>query len=276
MAAVALGFARLAQGEHGGTAALGTRPEIQPDDDPDRSGRRRLVFAGLRVLLRRVRGARAGRGRRTPVAEGRRSVGRRHVLLLPGKGGREVAPELVKAFLRGVDADARRQKWIEVTVTGDELEDRIRFHPDPRVDVALVDVLDQITGLARSGTLAQHHLLRAEDRVGHSNLTAQVGDDVLVAGYPRGFYDTANLFPIVKAGIIASKWGAPFRGNPHFLVDAKLFEGSSGSVVVSSRWTSWSRTGACSTAPRSSSFCSESTPGRTGSPKVLCRSATCR
>ena len=42
-----------------------------------------------------------------------------------------------------------------------------------------------------------------------------------------------NLFPIVKAGIIASRWGALFRGKPYFLIAAKLFPGSSGSVVVS-------------------------------------------
>jgi hypothetical protein len=41
------------------------------------------------------------------------------------------------------------------------------------------------------------------------------------------------LFPIVKSGIVASRWGAPFQGNPCFLIDAKLFPGSSGSIVVS-------------------------------------------
>ena len=42
-----------------------------------------------------------------------------------------------------------------------------------------------------------------------------------------------NLFPIVKSGIVASRWGAGFRGDPCFLIDAKLFPGSSGSVVIS-------------------------------------------
>ena len=52
-------------------------------------------------------------------------------------------------------------------------------------------------------------------------------------GYPRGFYDQLHLFPIVKSGIVASRWGVPFQGKPYFLIDAKLFPGSSGSIVVS-------------------------------------------
>ena len=42
-----------------------------------------------------------------------------------------------------------------------------------------------------------------------------------------------NLFPIVKSGIVASRWGAGFEGDRCFLIDAKLFPGSSGSVVIS-------------------------------------------
>ena len=41
-----------------------------------------------------------------------------------------------------------------------------------------------------------------------------------------------NLFPIVKSGIIASRWKTGFKGKPYFLIDAKLFPGSSGSVVI--------------------------------------------
>ena len=55
----------------------------------------------------------------------------------------------------------------------------------------------------------------------------------MVVGYPRGFYDNFPKFPIVKSGVIASKWGMPFGGKPYFLIDAKLFPGSSGSLVIS-------------------------------------------
>lgn len=61
----------------------------------------------------------------------------------------------------------------------------------------------------------------------------EVGDDVLIIGYPYGYYDSVNLYPIVKSGMIASSLYNSFEGQPCFLIDAKLFPGSSGSLVVS-------------------------------------------
>ena len=39
--------------------------------------------------------------------------------------------------------------------------------------------------------------------------------------------------PIVKSEIIASMWKGMFNDKPYFLIDAKLFPGSSGSIVIS-------------------------------------------
>jgi hypothetical protein len=43
----------------------------------------------------------------------------------------------------------------------------------------------------------------------------------------------SNVFSIVKSGNISSKWGNRFGGEPYFLIDARLFTGSSGSLVIS-------------------------------------------
>ena len=64
-------------------------------------------------------------------------------------------------------------------------------------------------------------------------LKIEVSDDILVASYPRGFYDYDNKFPIVKSGIIASAWGKNFWGDELFEIDAQLFPGSSGGLVIS-------------------------------------------
>ena len=63
-------------------------------------------------------------------------------------------------------------------------------------------------------------------------INVECSDDVLVVGYPMGFFDAQNIFPIVKRGIVASGWGLKWNGEPFFLVDVKLFPGSSGSVVL--------------------------------------------
>ena len=159
-------------------------------------------------------------------------VTNRHVLL-PTVSGTEVAPERIVLYLRRMN-ERGMMEWLEVAFTQDELECRMRFHPSKSVDVGLVDIMDRFDAEFQAGQpLAAPYLLGADHQVGQNNITVEVGDDILVAGYPRGFYDDVNLFPIVKAGIIASRWGANFRGQPCFLIDAKLFPGSSGSVVVS-------------------------------------------
>jgi len=42
-----------------------------------------------------------------------------------------------------------------------------------------------------------------------------------------------NKFPVVKSGIVASAWGYKFNGLPMFEIDAQLFPGSSGGLVLS-------------------------------------------
>ena len=63
-------------------------------------------------------------------------------------------------------------------------------------------------------------------------LSGQTTSDILVVGYPNGFYDKHSKFPIIKSGIVASKWRSKFNNKPYFLIDAKLFPGSSGSLVI--------------------------------------------
>ena len=124
-------------------------------------------------------------------------------------------------------------EWEELKFFARRTRDLLRFHPDPAVDVASLDVTEQIHKLPFASrnffffTIGAHHF---PERRG---LNIEVGSDVLVIGYPRAFYDKLNKFPIVKTGIIASRWGAPFEGKRHCLVDARLFPGSSGSLVIS-------------------------------------------
>jgi len=58
-----------------------------------------------------------------------------------------------------------------------------------------------------------------------------LGEQVLVVGYPKGFYDETHNLPIVRNASIASAYGVPFKNNPFFLIDATLHPGTSGSPV---------------------------------------------
>ena len=158
-------------------------------------------------------------------------VTNRHVLI-PKHGGVERSPDSINFGFRTVDRSG--MKWDEVKLSKDEISDVAKFHPDKSVDVALLSISEILTTRAiTDGNYAAPFFLGPEMFAGKNNIEVEASDDVLVVGYPKGFYDRVNLFPIIKSGIIATKWGVGFEGNPQFLIDAKLFPGSSGSVVLS-------------------------------------------
>ncbi|HVF60089.1 MAG TPA: trypsin-like peptidase domain-containing protein [Thermoanaerobaculia bacterium] len=156
----------------------------------------------------------------------------RHVAL-PRREGKELLPVSLTFFLRRTNADGALT-WHPITLDRATLLKRLRLHSNPVVDVAAVDVLDLVKAELKARTdLLQFRSVGREFFAGENKISIEVADDVIVIGYPRDFYDQANLYPVVKAGIIATKWGANFNGQPRFLIDAKLFPGSSGSLVVS-------------------------------------------
>jgi len=69
----------------------------------------------------------------------------------------------------------------------------------------------------------------------------ELGTEVLIVGYPLGFYDDLYNLPVVRSGTLASQYGVGFGGEPFFLIDANIYEGSSGSPVVITR-TAFSKT----------------------------------
>ena len=159
-------------------------------------------------------------------------VTNRHVLL-PTPNESEIAPSTITFHLRKI-TELGSLIWDPIKLTTKDIEQRGRFHPNKSVDVAAVHILDLLTNrLEAGGQYAPPYALSSGRLPGQNYEDIEATSDIIVVGYPRGFYDNTNLFPIVKSGIVASRWGAGFNGNPYFLIDAKLFPGSSGSVVIS-------------------------------------------
>jgi hypothetical protein len=156
-------------------------------------------------------------------------VTNRHVIL--GEPGKELLPTSVTFHLRQIAKD--KLEWLPIILDASEVARRTRCHANPKVDVCAISILDLISDRAKTvPNLIQWSGVSASDLPNEDSPLVDVGDDVLIVGNPRGFYDDVNLVPIVKAGVIASKWDAPFGGQPIFMIDAKLFPGSSGSMVI--------------------------------------------
>jgi hypothetical protein len=60
----------------------------------------------------------------------------------------------------------------------------------------------------------------------------QVGEDVVVIGYPLGLHDVEYNLPLVGRGTLASFYPIPFEGHPYFLMECRLHAGCSGSPVL--------------------------------------------
>ena len=160
----------------------------------------------------------------------------RHVVM-PNVNGSETNPVSITIHLRRWDTLGRLE-WAPVVISCGDIKEMVKLHPNDRVDVAAINVTKPLVQELESNkdrfTYASPFCLsRGLLARYNKEIRIEASSDVLVVGYPRGFYDNVNLFPIVKSGIVASRWGAGFQGDPCFLIDAKLFPGSSGSVVIS-------------------------------------------
>lgn len=156
-------------------------------------------------------------------------VTNRHVVLGPPE--HEALPSSLTFHLRRVAA--AKLEWLPIALDTAEIVRRSKCHSNPRVDVCAIEVLDLVTARIKANeALVPWSAVSKNDLPGEGSPAVDTGDDVLIVGYPRGYYDDVNLVLIVKSGIIASKWNAPFGGNPVFMIDAKLFPGSSGSIVI--------------------------------------------
>jgi hypothetical protein len=164
-------------------------------------------------------------------------VSNRHVFL-PEIEGKESIPDLITFPMRKIVGNGLQ--WDTITLKYDDIKQRLRLHTDSTVDVAILRIGDLITKRIHGQTTKymSWSAVSVDYLPNNCNIPVQVADDVIIIGYPRGFYDTHNLFPIVKSGIVASRWGMHFQNRPQFLIDAKLFPGSSGSIVLSKPITS--------------------------------------
>lgn len=69
------------------------------------------------------------------------------------------------------------------------------------------------------------HLVQPSDHV-------EVGDSLLIVGFPLGFHDALHHLPVARHAVVASAFGLRFQGLGFFLTDARMHRGTSGAPVV--------------------------------------------
>ncbi len=170
-------------------------------------------------------------------------VTNKHVVF-PKEEGIVVLVDQFVFHLRKVFNDGRIE-WLPIKLDQSTLKSKLKLHSNPEVDVVAIDVTDEVKAITHStiGKELDYEIgipatLSNRDLPDGKPIEIGVGSDIVVASYPKNYYDDVNKYPIVKSGIISSAWKLYFRGLPCFLIDAQLFPGSSGGVVLS-KPTNW-------------------------------------
>jgi len=110
-------------------------------------------------------------------------------------------------------------------------------HPDPRVDIACLDVTSWIASRP-DGHFRYCPLSEVANPLNMLEMECDAGDDIFVVGYPLRLRQGESNLPIVRKGALAStprrslvgEDGGRLRG---FLIDGAIMPGTSGSPVIS-------------------------------------------
>ena len=106
--------------------------------------------------------------------------------------------------IKGIDG---QPDWNPIKLNKGELELRAKFHPNSKIDVAIIHITDLIKDKLREKGFLEIFAISNLMLPENSGMNIEVSDDVSIIGYPQGYYDSSNVFPIVKPGSISSKWG---------------------------------------------------------------------
>lgn len=98
-------------------------------------------------------------------------------------------------------------------------------HENPEVDLACVNVSSISHNNSFYRTLHDDFL----NEIDYDKIVP--GQTVIFVGYPENQFDIANNLPLVRAGTIASLPSVDFNGKGQVVIDAQVFQGSSGSPV---------------------------------------------
>ncbi|MBU0692256.1 serine protease [bacterium] len=102
----------------------------------------------------------------------------------------------------------------------------VEFHSNEEIDIACLPAGWTATEDVFSVFLNESHLCTFEED------ELQPGLEIWFVGYPAGLSDTTYNLPILRRGWIATHPKIDFEKKKIFLVDANVFNGSSGSPVI--------------------------------------------
>jgi hypothetical protein len=157
----------------------------------------------------------------------------RHVIRDEGKGK---FPNLVRLSIHADPNDLRVNRNYDIPLYNKGGKP-VWKEPIPFADVVAIPL--EVERFREQGLLLKYF---SEAYLLPPDLLLQIGEDILVMGYPLGrYYDSVSNLPVVRNGIIASTYPVPYQRHQCFLIDARLHRGTSGSPVMTRLKREWIR-----------------------------------
>lgn len=150
-------------------------------------------------------------------------ISNKHVLFGPEERLNPIAKWTISLNRKKVDDTPEFGNVILFTQVG--FGDRYFAHPAQDVDLACVNV-SSITH-----TDAFFRFLDDQFLTPINYEKVAPGSEVIFVGYPVGISDTVNNLPLIRKGFVASVPNVDFNGRGQIVIDAQIFNGSSGSPV---------------------------------------------
>ena len=126
------------------------------------------------------------------------------------------------------ESDVAKKISIEIP----DVQRGLVFHKDPQVDIAVMPFSAIPMKYSKKGMTLRYKVIPPDIYLTRSkSKTIHAIEEVVVVGYPRLLRDEHTLTPIVRKGITATPLDQDFQAYRGFLIDAAIFEGSSGSPV---------------------------------------------
>jgi hypothetical protein len=115
-------------------------------------------------------------------------------------------------------------------------------HPSEDIDVAVLPLAGLLNHLDEKGEKPYYRSIPTSVIPGQETVEDfDAVEEVLFVGYPSGIYDKVNNLPIARRGTTATHPSIDYNGMDLFLIDASVFQGSSGSPVLIYDNGAWKR-----------------------------------
>jgi hypothetical protein len=120
-----------------------------------------------------------------------------------------------------------------VNVELDNFQKRWISHPNSQIDLCVMPFHPVKELAARNGKQIFHKQFD-QSLLPNATLLEELTavEDIIMAGYPNGLWDSSNNLPIIRRGVTASHPSFNFCGRNEFVIDAACYPGSSGSPVL--------------------------------------------